>query len=46
MRLTAFEITAIKQNANTIFGDAAKVFLFGNRIEHRKSKIGKSFKRM
>ena len=36
MRLTPFEITAIKQSANTIFGDAAKVYLFGSRIDDSK----------
>jgi len=36
MRLTAFEITAIKQHANTIFGDAAKVYLFGSRVDDSK----------
>ena len=36
MRLTAFEITAIKQNATTIFGDAAKVYLFGSRVDDSK----------
>lgn len=36
MRLTTFEITAIKQNAKNIFGDAAKVFLFGSRVDDSK----------
>ena len=36
MRLTPFEITAIKQSANTIFGDAAKVYLFGSRVDDSK----------
>jgi len=36
MRLTTFEITAINQNAKNIFGDAAKVYLFGSRIDDSK----------
>ena len=36
MRLTAFEITAIKQNAKSIFGGAAKVYLFGSRVDDSK----------
>ena len=36
MRLSTFEITAIKQNAKNIFGDAAKVYLFGSRVDDSK----------
>jgi uncharacterized protein len=36
MRLTTFEITAINQNAKNIFGDAAKVYLFGSRVDDSK----------
>ena len=36
MRLTPFEITTIKQTAQHIFGDAAKVYLFGSRVDDSK----------
>jgi predicted nucleotidyltransferase len=36
MRLTTSEINAITQNAKNIFGDAAKVYLFGSRVDDSK----------
>jgi predicted nucleotidyltransferase len=36
MRLTLIEITLIQQNAKNIFGDAAKVYLFGSRVDDNK----------
>jgi predicted nucleotidyltransferase len=36
MRLTEFEIIAIKQCALEIFGDNVQVFLFGSRVDDSK----------
>jgi len=36
MRLTTFEINTIKQNANNIFGDTTKIYLFGSRVDDSK----------
>jgi predicted nucleotidyltransferase len=36
MRLTAFEISAIKQAVQTIFGTGSEVFLFGSRLDDAK----------
>ena len=36
MRLTEFEINAIKQCALEIFGDNVQVFLFGSRVDDSK----------
>ena len=36
MRLTAFEINAIKQTAQEIFGSKAEVLLFGSRVDDTK----------
>lgn len=36
MRLTEFEINAIKQTAQEIFGPNAQVFLFGSRVDDAK----------
>ncbi len=36
MRLTEFEINAIKQCALEIFGENVQVFLFGSRIDNTK----------
>ena len=36
MRLTEFEINAIKQSAQEVFGSNAQVFLFGSRIDDKK----------
>lgn len=36
MRLTEFEINAIKQAAQEIFGPNAQVFLFGSRVDDAK----------
>jgi len=36
MRLTLFEITAIQNNAQNIFGDTVKVYLFGSRVDDDK----------
>ena len=36
MRLTEFEINAIKQCALAIFGENVQVFLFGSRIDNTK----------
>lgn len=36
MRLTAFEIDAIKQTAQEVFGSAAEIYLFGSRVNDEK----------
>jgi predicted nucleotidyltransferase len=36
MRLTEFEINAIKQCALEIFGENVQVFLFGSRVDNTK----------
>jgi predicted nucleotidyltransferase len=36
MRLTAFEVNAIKQSAQEIFGSKAEVMLFGSRVDDAK----------
>ena len=36
MRLTEFEIDAIKQSAREIFGSDVQVFLFGSRVDDLK----------
>jgi predicted nucleotidyltransferase len=36
MRLTSFEITAITHSAKNIFGESAKVYLFGSRVDDTK----------
>ncbi len=36
MRLTQFEITAIKHVAKEIFGSNTRVFLFGSRVDEQK----------
>jgi len=36
MRLTAFEVNAIKQSAQEIFGSTVEVFLFGSRVDDAK----------
>ncbi|MFI3120574.1 MAG: nucleotidyltransferase domain-containing protein [Methylococcaceae bacterium] len=36
MRLTMFEITSIRRNAENIFGHAVKVYLFGSRVDDTK----------
>lgn len=36
MRLTAFEVNAIKQSAQEIFGSTAEVLLFGSRVDDTK----------
>ena len=36
MRLTMFEITTIQRNAENIFGDRVKVYLFGSRVDDNK----------
>lgn len=36
MRLTAFEVNAIKQSAQEIFGPGVEVFLFGSRADDKK----------
>jgi predicted nucleotidyltransferase len=36
MRLTAFEVNAIKQTAQEIFGSKAVVLLFGSRVDDTK----------
>jgi len=33
MRLNQFEINSIKQITSRVFGDSAKVFLFGSRVD-------------
>jgi len=38
MRLTEFEINAIKQCALEIFGENVQVFLFGSRIDITKKR--------
>lgn len=54
MRLTEFEINAIKQSAREVFGDNAQVYLFGSRVDNEKkggdidlyvkTEAGKDFK--
>lgn len=36
MHLTTFEVKVIQQNVKTVFGDAAKVYLFGSRVDDSK----------
>lgn len=36
MRLTEFEINAIKQSALEVFGSKVQVFLFGSRVDDTK----------
>lgn len=36
MRLTAFEVNAIKQSAQEIFGSTVEVILFGSRVDDAK----------
>ncbi|MDO9142568.1 MAG: nucleotidyltransferase domain-containing protein [Methylobacter sp.] len=36
MRLTLFEIKTIQQSAKNIFGDTAKVYLFGSRVDDKQ----------
>ncbi|MHB1620705.1 MAG: nucleotidyltransferase domain-containing protein [Sulfuricella sp.] len=36
MRLTAFEVNAIKQSAQEVFGSKVEVFLFGSRVDDEK----------
>jgi predicted nucleotidyltransferase len=36
VRLTTFEVTAIKQAAQDVFGTAAEVYLFGSRVDDEK----------
>jgi predicted nucleotidyltransferase len=36
MRLTEFEINAIKQSAREVFGSNVQVFLFGSRLDDAK----------
>ena len=36
MRLTVFEINAIKQSAREVFGSKVDVFLFGSRVDDKK----------
>lgn len=36
MRLTTFEVNAIKQSAQEIFGPGVEVFLFGSRVDDEK----------
>jgi predicted nucleotidyltransferase len=36
MRLTAFEVNAIKQSAQEVFGSNVQVFLFGSRVDDAK----------
>jgi uncharacterized protein len=36
VRLTAFEVSAIKQSAREVFGSDVEVFLFGSRVDDAK----------
>jgi predicted nucleotidyltransferase len=36
VRLTTFEVTAIKQSAQEVFGSGVDVFLFGSRVDDDK----------
>ena len=36
MRLTQFEVSAIKQSAQEVFGANVEVFLFGSRVDDAK----------
>jgi predicted nucleotidyltransferase len=36
MRLTPFEVDAIKQSVQEVFGAGAQVFLFGSRVDDAK----------
>jgi predicted nucleotidyltransferase len=36
MRLTAFEVNAIKQSAEEVFGSTVEVVLFGSRVDDEK----------
>ncbi|MCX7100560.1 MAG: nucleotidyltransferase domain-containing protein [Methylobacter sp.] len=36
MRLTAYEVNAIKESAQEAFGPAVEVFLFGSRVDDEK----------
>jgi predicted nucleotidyltransferase len=36
MRLTAFEVNAIKESAQEAFGPTVEVFLFGSRVDDEK----------
>ncbi|MDP2751720.1 MAG: nucleotidyltransferase domain-containing protein [Rhodocyclaceae bacterium] len=36
MRLTTFEVAAIKQSAQEVFGSKVEVFLFGSRVDDEK----------
>jgi predicted nucleotidyltransferase len=36
VRLTEFEVSAIKQSAHEVFGSEVEVFLFGSRVDDAK----------
>jgi predicted nucleotidyltransferase len=36
MRLTEFEVKAIKESAQEIFGSGVEVFLFGSRVDDKR----------